>query len=83
VRAQEAQDRLRQLVPAEAAQWQKTTEVRVGKPHDEILRAAQEHGADLIALGVHGHGALERALFGSTAYHVARRATSPVLTARG
>lgn len=77
----DARERLREL-PAAAGRWQKVEDIRTGKAHDEILRAAEEHGADLIAMGVHGHGALERALFGSTAYHVARRAACPVLTAR-
>lgn len=77
----DARERLRKL-PKVAGRWQKVEDVRTGKAHDEILLAAEEHGADLIALGVHGHGALERALFGSTAYHVARRAACPVLTAR-
>jgi nucleotide-binding universal stress UspA family protein len=54
----------------------------VGKAHDEILMAAEEHGSDLIVIGVRGHTALEDTLFGSTAYHVARRAACPVLSVR-
>jgi nucleotide-binding universal stress UspA family protein len=55
-------------------------EVRWGDaPADEILRAAEEGDADLLVLATHGHGALRRALNGSVASAVARRATCPVL----
>jgi nucleotide-binding universal stress UspA family protein len=56
--------------------------VAVGKPSREILRAAAEIGADLIVMGVHGRGALERAMLGSTTHQVIRHATCPVLTVR-
>jgi nucleotide-binding universal stress UspA family protein len=78
---EDARGRLRTLRPASNGH-RVVEEVRVGKAHDEILSAADQYGADLIAMGVHGHGALERTLFGSTAYNVVRRATCPVLTAR-
>ena len=54
-----------------------------GKPYREILRVASETTSDLIVLGVHGHGALDRLFFGSTTEHVVRAATCPVLTIRG
>jgi nucleotide-binding universal stress UspA family protein len=56
--------------------------VAVGKPSREILRVATEIGADLIVMGVHGRGALERAMLGSTTHQVIRHATCPVLTVR-
>jgi nucleotide-binding universal stress UspA family protein len=46
---------------------------------DEILRVAREWGAGLLVLGTHGRGGLERALLGSVAGSVARRADCPVL----
>lgn len=46
---------------------------------DEILRVAGEQGADLLVLGTRGRGGLERALLGSVAGSVARRAGCPVL----
>ena len=55
----------------------------VGRAHREILRVAAEQGADLIAMGVQGHGATDLMFFGSTANHVVREATCPVLTLRG
>ena len=48
-------------------------------PAEEILRAAREDGADLLVLGTHGRGAISRALIGSVASGVARRAPCPVL----
>jgi nucleotide-binding universal stress UspA family protein len=53
-----------------------------GKPYREILRLAAERTSDLIVLGVHGRGAVDRFFFGSTTEHVARAASCPVLTIR-
>ena len=50
-----------------------------GKAYQEILRVATERQADLIVLGVHGRHALDRLVFGSTAEHLVRRSTCPVL----
>ena len=52
-----------------------------GKPYAEILRVAEERACDLIVMGTHG-SAIGKALFGSTAQHVVRGATCPVLTVR-
>jgi nucleotide-binding universal stress UspA family protein len=57
--------------------------VKAGHPHEVIVRLAREEGADLVVLGAHGHGALERMLFGSTSRRVAREAPCPVLVVRG
>ena len=51
-----------------------------GKPSAEIIRVAKEETADMIVLGTHGKGMLDKALFGSTAERVIRRAPCPVLT---
>jgi nucleotide-binding universal stress UspA family protein len=51
-----------------------------GKPSVEIVRVAREETADMIVLGTHGKGMLDKALFGSTAERVIRRAPCPVLT---
>jgi len=55
----------------------------VGRVHREILRVAADQGADLIAMGVQGRHAVDLMFFGSTANHVVREATCPVLTLRG
>jgi nucleotide-binding universal stress UspA family protein len=78
-----AKTQLRQLVPtAVTAGCETATVVTRGKPYAEILRVATERRADLIVLGVHGRGALDRLVFGSTTEHIVRRATCPVLTVR-
>lgn len=58
------------------------TSVRFGRPHVELLAAARDGRADLIVLGVRGHGALDPGFFGSTANHLVRSASCPVLTIR-
>ena len=49
---------------------------------DEIIRFAQEFGADLIVLGTHGRKGFRRAVLGSACEGVIRRATVPVLAVR-
>jgi nucleotide-binding universal stress UspA family protein len=56
--------------------------VRSGKPYSEILRAAEQVKADLIVMGAHG-GLRGLIAFGSTATHVVRQASCPVLTIKG
>jgi nucleotide-binding universal stress UspA family protein len=56
--------------------------VKQGKPSAEIVKAAREHDVDVIVLGTHGKGMLDKALFGSTTERVVRRAPCPVLTCR-
>jgi nucleotide-binding universal stress UspA family protein len=56
--------------------------VAQGKPSAEILRVAREETADMIVLGTHGKGLLDRSLFGSTTERVVRKAPCPVLSCR-
>lgn len=53
-----------------------------GIAHLEILRLAEENGADLIVMATHGRGFVSHALFGSTTERVIRKAPCPVLTIR-
>lgn len=79
----EARRRLERLVPEEARNWcEPDLRISCGKPYREILRVAAEDQADLIVLGVHGVGPIDRMLFGSTTQHVVRQALCPVLTIR-
>jgi nucleotide-binding universal stress UspA family protein len=48
-----------------------TTKVLEGGPHDVIVRAAADWGADVIVLGSHGYGRAARAVLGSVAAAVA------------
>ena len=58
------------------------TEVRGGDPAQEIVAAARDAGADLIAMSTHGRGGLGRLIFGSVAEAVLREAKIPVLLMR-
>ncbi|HSP13996.1 MAG TPA: universal stress protein [Thermoanaerobaculia bacterium] len=53
-----------------------------GTPAAAILRVAEAEHADLIAMGTHGRGGLQRLLMGSVAERVIREAHLPVLTVR-
>jgi len=56
--------------------------VTQGKPSAEIVRFAKDEKVDMIVLGTHGTGILDKALFGSTTERVVRKAPCPVLTCR-
>jgi nucleotide-binding universal stress UspA family protein len=80
---QDAYRRLREAVPPAAKNWSQPKEkVAAGKAYREILRAAEEESAQLIVQGVQGTNAVDRMFFGSTAHHVVREATCPVLCVR-
>lgn len=53
-----------------------------GIPYEEVVRMADECGADLIVMGTHGRKGVDRMLFGSTAERVVRNARCPVMTVR-
>ena len=55
--------------------------VHVGSPWDAICRAAQEHDADLVVIGSHGYGALDRVL-GTTAAKVVNHIDRTVVVVR-
>ena len=58
------------------------TLMRTGTPHEEIVQAAAAERADLIVLGTHGRGGVERFFIGSVADRVIRSAPCPVVTVR-
>lgn len=58
------------------------TSILQGDPHDAILAYAAEHAIELIVLGTHGRGAVERFLLGSVAERIVRHAKCPVLTVK-
>ena len=76
----EARRRLRDLVPNEAAaDCTVQTAVLEGAAYHEVLRQAVEDRSDLIVMGVHGRGAMDLLVFGSTTQRVIRAAACPVL----
>jgi nucleotide-binding universal stress UspA family protein len=56
--------------------------LRTGVPHEEIVALATDEKADLIVIGTHGRGGINRALLGSVTDRVVRLAPCPVLTVR-
>ncbi|MGZ4961282.1 MAG: universal stress protein [Limisphaerales bacterium] len=53
-----------------------------GRAATEIVEIARTQEADLIVISTHGYTGLKHVVFGSTAEHVVRHATCPVLTVR-
>ena len=71
---------LERPVPEDAKNWCKVkSEVRIGKPYEEINKFATETQADLVIMGVRGRNAIDLALFGSTTYRVIQLGPCPVL----
>jgi nucleotide-binding universal stress UspA family protein len=56
--------------------------IRMGRPDREIVRLADELGAQLIVVGTRQHSELERMFLGSVAERVVREAPCAVLVAR-
>jgi nucleotide-binding universal stress UspA family protein len=59
-----------------------TTETIKGSPSREIVRYATDNDVDVIVMGTHGRGGIDRLLMGSVAENVVRRSRVPVLTVR-
>lgn len=78
-----AREQIAAAIPDAARRFCAIDEVVViGRAYKEILRLAETREADLIVIGVHGRGAADLMLFGSTTQHVVRQAICPVLTLR-
>ena len=79
----DALTRLRTLIPADARSYCTIeTMVADGKADRVVLKMARDAGADLIVMGVSGHGAIDRWMFGSNTANVMRAAVCPVLIVR-
>jgi nucleotide-binding universal stress UspA family protein len=77
-----AWDHLRDLVPETAREWcQVDYDVRRGNPKDEILRVAEEKGANLVITGARGAGN-SGASWGSVSSAVVRDGRFPTLVVR-
>jgi len=57
--------------------------VRIGDPGSEIVKFAEQVGAELIVMPSHGRSGIPRLLIGSVAERVLRLAHCPVLVLRG
>ncbi len=81
----EVEKQLRALVPPEATDQGVSSEVVIvdgGHAATGIFQEANRLGVDAICLGSHGRSGLSRALLGSVAEAVTRRAERPVLVVR-
>ena len=78
--AEEALRRLAEQVKGPKIQTR--TVLADGVPFDQILQTAKRLQCDLIVMATHGHTGLARAVIGSVAENVVRRAPCPVLTVR-
>jgi nucleotide-binding universal stress UspA family protein len=52
--------------------------IRLGHPVEEILKAVDEEGCDVIVLGTHGKGFLKQTFLGSVSTSVLLRTRKPV-----
>ena len=78
-----ARQRLEALSPGHDASGMRiVSEVAEGPAHRRILETARREHADVIVLGTHGRGALNRGIFGSNTDAVLHDAPCPVLTVR-
>ena len=61
--------------------WEGTIETRLrsGEARAEVLKELESHPVDLVVVGSHGHSKVHRALIGSVAGQISRRATCSVL----
>jgi len=79
---EDAQRRLRALVPPNSLAVEPLCIARFGTPIDSIVDAAKEFHAMVIVLGLKPHGDVISHLPWSTAYQIVCSATCPVLTVR-
>lgn len=56
--------------------------VETGEPGPTICSVAERVGADLVVMGSHGHGWLQRVFLGSVSTHVLQHAPCPVMVVR-
>jgi nucleotide-binding universal stress UspA family protein len=79
-RAHEAREELADRIPQGARNWCKIkTAVHIGKAYQKIIQVATEQQVDLTVVGVQGRGAVDLAIFGSTADCVLQLGPCPVL----
>ncbi|MHC4952935.1 MAG: universal stress protein [Planctomycetota bacterium] len=73
-------DRMKQMADAlESRGVTAYTRLVAGETVNTLLDEADSHGADMIIVGSHGHGAIHRALLGSIAEGLLRHTKLPLL----
>ena len=79
------EERLRALVPPEAAERRVTTVTVIhesGVVSDAIVEEAEQRDVDAICIGTHGRTGLVKAFLGSVAENVVRKSRRPILIVR-
>ncbi|CAG1064490.1 Putative universal stress protein [uncultured bacterium] len=76
---EEAQKSLKKFVSRLKGYKNITTEVLTGVPHQQLLSFAKKNKSDLVVIGSHGKGRIDRFLLGSNTERVLRKAGCPVL----
>ena len=56
--------------------------VEKGDPRDVICGAAEKAGADMVVMGSHGYGFLQKALRGSVSSHCVQNCKCPVVVVK-
>ena len=80
----ESAEQLEKLLTSEERQkFRAELTAEWGIPYAKVLEFASTRQADLIVMGTHGRGAIERLVMGNVAERVVRLAPCPVLTIRG
>ncbi|WP_247728577.1 universal stress protein [Halovivax limisalsi] len=79
---QAAVDRVVELVEESGADVEVETVVLEGSPARAIVEHARSSNCDLIVMGTHGRGGINRLLLGSVAERVVRASPIPVMTVR-
>lgn len=74
-----AQEKLKNIYHVGGEDLEGEIHIKEGKPHEEILKLADELDVEMIVIGSHGRKGLERAIFGSVAEKVTRMSKVPVL----
>lgn len=78
-----AGERMAKLIERAAAAGLKAEQhLCTGWPSEEIVRVAEEIGADLIVIATHGHSGLNRLVLGSTCEKLIRCSPIPVLSVK-
>jgi nucleotide-binding universal stress UspA family protein len=70
------------LTPEERSRCHAQFAVEAGPPATRIVEYANKHRVDLIVMGTHGRGAVERMWVGSVTEGVLQRAQCPVVSVR-
>ncbi|MFC7195816.1 universal stress protein [Halosimplex aquaticum] len=72
-----ALEQFRRVAPADVEVETTTVE---GTPSTEIVRYTREQPVDVVVMGTHGRGGIDRLLLGSVAERVVRKSAVPVVT---